>query len=81
MIRNMGTLDRGVRAFVVAPVAIGAALVVGAGTVAGVVLVVVVGVMLATAATAFCPTYVLVGISTYPRGLHRVGHGARHGHA
>ena len=81
MIRNMGTLDRGVRAFVVAPTAIVAALILGAGTVAGVILFVVAGIMLATAATAFCPTYTLIGISTHPRGLHHVGHGIRHGHA
>jgi hypothetical protein len=37
--------------------------------------------MLATAATGFCPTYVALGISTDPNGLHRVGHGFRHGHA
>jgi Protein of unknown function (DUF2892) len=81
MIRNMGTLDRGVRAFVVAPVAIVAALILGAGTVGGIVLFVVAGIMLASATTAFCPTYILIGISTYPRGLHRVGHAIRHGHA
>jgi Protein of unknown function (DUF2892) len=38
-------------------------------------------IMLVTAATAFCPTYTVVGISTRPRGLHRVGHGMRAGHA
>ena len=37
MIRNMGSLDRGVRAFVVAPVALVLALIVGASTVAGVI--------------------------------------------
>lgn len=81
MIRNMGNVDRGIRAFVVAPVAVVLALLVGAGTVAGVLLFVVAGVMLASAATGFCPTYVLVGISTHPRGVHRVGHGIRSGHA
>lgn len=81
MIRNMGTVDRGVRAFLVAPAAIVVALILGAGTVAGVILFVVAGIMLATAATAFCPTYALIGISTHPQGLHRVGHGIRHVHA
>lgn len=81
MIRNMGNVDRGIRAFIVAPVAVVLALLVGAGTLAGVLLFVVAGVMLASAATGFCPTYVLVGISTHPRGVHRVGHGIRHGHA
>ena len=80
MICNMGKLDRGLRAFVVAPVAVVASLLLGAGTVAGVVLFVVAGIMLATAVTGFCPTYTLLGISTDPR-LHRVGHGWRAGHA
>jgi hypothetical protein len=81
MTPNMGILDRGLRAFVVAPVAIVVAFLLGAGTVAGVILFGVAGIMLATAVTAFCPTYTVVGISTRPRGLHRVGHGLRHGHA
>lgn len=81
MISNMGALDRIVRIFVVAPAAIVVAFVLGAGTVAGVVLFVVAGIMLVSSATAFCPTYVLLGISTHPRGLHRVGHAIRHGHA
>ena len=81
MIRNMGTLDRGVRVFVVAPAAIVAALVLGAGTVAGVILFAVAGIMLASSAVGFCPAYTLVGITTHPRGLHRVSRGIRHGHA
>lgn len=81
MIRNMGSFDRGVRAFVVAPVAIVLAFVVGAGSVAGVILFVLAGIMAATSATGFCPNYVWLGITTYPRGVHRVGHHIRHGHA
>ena len=73
MTRNVGTLDRGVRAFLVAPAAIVAALLLGAGTVLGIVLFVVAGIMLATSATGYCPTYTLIGIST-ERRLHRVGH-------
>ena len=80
MIRNMGALDRALRAFVVAPLAIVLALIVGAGTVAGVILLIVGGIMLATAATGFCPNYVWLGISTDPH-VHRVGHSIRHGHA
>jgi Protein of unknown function (DUF2892) len=57
VIQNMGTLDRSLRIFVVAPVAIVVALILGAGTVAGIILFVVAGIMLATAVTAFCPTY------------------------
>ena len=80
MTRNMGAFDRGLRAFVVAPVAIVVAFLVGAGTVFGVILFVVAGVMLTTAVTAFCPTYTLLGISTHHR-LHRVGHGLHAGNA
>lgn len=78
---NMGALDRGLRAFIVAPVAIVVALLVGAGTLAGVILFVVAGIMLATAATGFCPTYTVFGISTHPSGLHRAGRRLRSGHA
>ena len=81
MIENMGTLDRSLRIFVLAPVAIVVALILRAGTVAGIILFVVAGIILATAVTAFCPTYTLLGISTHPRGVHLVGHGFRHGHA
>ena len=80
MTRNMGTWDRGLRAFVVAPAAIVAAFIFGASTIGGVILFVVAGIMLTTAATAFCPTYTAIGISTDPR-LHRVGHRLRGGHA
>lgn len=81
MTRNMGILDRSLRAFVIAPVAIAVAFIVSTGSVAGVVLFVVAGIALATGATGVCPTYTLLGISTRLRGLHRVGHGIRHGHA
>jgi hypothetical protein len=80
MTRNMGTFDCGLRAFVVAPAAIVVAFLIGAGTIFGVILFVVAGVMLTTAVTAFCPTYTVLGISTRP-GLHRVGHGLPAGHA
>jgi Inner membrane protein YgaP-like, transmembrane domain len=79
MIRNVGTLDRVIRAFLVAPVAIVLAFVLGPGSVAGIILFVVAGIMLASSATAFCPTYILLGISTLPSGVHRVGHHLRHG--
>jgi Inner membrane protein YgaP-like, transmembrane domain len=81
MLPNMGTVDRSLRAFVVAPAAIVVAVLLGAGTIAGIVLFVVAGVMLLTGATGFCPTYTVIGISTGPGGLHRTGHGFLHGHA
>ena len=81
MTKNMGTLDRGLRAFVVVPLAVVLAVVVGAGSFAGIIFFVVAGIMLATALTGFCPTYTLLGISTGPGGVHRVRRGIRHGHA
>ena len=80
MTRNMGLLDRTLRAFVVAPVAAVVALFVGASSLAGVILFVVAGIALVTGATGVCPTYTLLGISTRG-GLHRDGHRIRHGHA
>ena len=76
MTRNMGTLDRRLRTFVIAPAAVVAALVVGPGTVVGVILFVVAGIMVVTSGTGFCPNYTLLGISTDPRP-HRVGHRLR----
>ena len=61
---NMGSIDRMLRAFVVAPAAIVVALVVGAGSVTGIVLLVIAAIMLATAAVGFCPLYKLLRINT-----------------
>ena len=62
---NMGTLDRLLRAVVVAPVLIVLSFVVfGAWSVFGIVALVFAGVMLATSILGFCPTYTLFGIST-----------------
>jgi hypothetical protein len=55
MTKNMNTLDRALRAFVVAPLLVIAALFVGAGTILFVVLLLLAAVMLATAAVGFCP--------------------------
>jgi hypothetical protein len=80
MTPNMGRLDRGLRGFIVAPTALAVAFVVGAGTAGGIILLVVGGIMLATAATGYCPNYTLVGISTDPRP-HRTRHHLHGGHA
>ena len=80
MSRNMGTIDRAVRGFLVAPAAVIAAFLIGAGTVLGIVLFVVAGIMLATSSTGYCPNYTWIGISTQ-HGLHRVDHGLFHHHA
>lgn len=65
MSRNEGTVDRAIR-LVVAVVAALAAFAVGAGSVLGIVLLVVGAVMLVTAATGFCPLYRVFGLSTCP---------------
>ena len=63
MKRNMGTVDRLLRAFVAAPTLILVGLFLG-WSVLGVAAFVVAGVMVATSATGFCPGYVPFGIST-----------------
>jgi hypothetical protein len=65
MTRNENTIDRVVR-LVVAAAAVGGAAALGFGTVGGIVLLVVAGIMLVTAAVGFCPLYAVFGISTCP---------------
>jgi Protein of unknown function (DUF2892) len=64
---NMSTLDRGLRAFVVAPGAVVFAFVVGAGSMGGIVLFALAAIMLATSAVGFCPLYRLFHIDTRGR--------------
>ena len=71
MNKNMGTVDRALRVLVVAPAAIVVAFLLGVGTVGGIVLFVVAGIMLLTGLTGYCPTYTLIGITTQ-HGVHRV---------
>ena len=71
MKRNMGLLDRRLRAFVVAPIAIVVAVVIGVGSVAGIVLLVVAAIMLATAAIGFCPLYKPFKIDTHSHSRRR----------
>ncbi len=71
MKQNMGVVDRALRFFVVAPAAIVLAFFVGAGTIGGIVLFVVAGIMLVTSLTGYCPNYTFIGITTQ-RGVHRV---------
>jgi hypothetical protein len=66
MFRNMGTLDRLIRALFIAPVALVAAFIVGPLTLGGIALVTLAGLMLLTAAVGFCPLYVPFGIRTCP---------------
>lgn len=65
MKRNMGSVDRLFRAFVIAPVLIVLSVTVfGVGSVLGIVALVFAGVMLVTPAVGFCPAYMPFGIST-----------------
>ena len=54
MTKNMSSLDRELHAFVTAPLLVVAALLVGAGSLAGIVLLVLAAVMLATSSVSFC---------------------------
>jgi hypothetical protein len=67
MTKNMGTGDRGARAFLVGPAATIAALALGLTSIAGLVLLLVAAIMVATAAAGFCPLYALFGIDTRRR--------------
>ena len=73
MTKNMGTIDRAARAFLIAPVAAIAALALGPTSIAGIVLLVVAGARVATAAVGFCPLSSLLGITT--RGRRPLVHG------
>ena len=61
---NMGSADRKLRAFVVAPVLVIAGVLVGPTGWLAIVLYALAGVMLATAAVGTCPLYMLFGLST-----------------
>lgn len=63
MTTNEGTVDRSIRALLGVVAVVGAALV-GLGSVPGIVLLVVAGILLVTAAVGFCPLYRVLGIST-----------------
>lgn len=74
MRKNMGTIDRAVRGFLVAPGAIVAALAVGAGSILGLVLIALAAIMAATALAGFCPLYALLRIDTCGRLRGRLAH-------
>jgi hypothetical protein len=80
MEHNMGTVDRLLRTFIVAPLAIVLSFAVfGAWSVPGIVALVVAGIMLATSAVGFCPGYLPFGISTRG-GISTHGHVRVGGH-
>lgn len=61
---NMGSTDRAIRAFLVAPLLVALAWWLGFGTVGGVLAAVLAVVMLGTAAVGSCPLYLPFHIST-----------------
>lgn len=63
---NMGTLDRRLRLFVIAPALVIAGVVVGPTGVVAIVLYVLAAVMAATSLAGSCPLYTLFGIQTCP---------------
>ena len=65
MTKNLSNTDRAIRVGI-ALLALVGAFAVGAGSVLGIVLLVVGGVMAVTAAVGFCPLYRAFGLSTCP---------------
>jgi hypothetical protein len=68
LIKNMGSLDRALRAFVIAPVAIVAAFALGPASSGGIVFFVLAAIALTTGASGICASYVPFGIDTHSRG-------------
>lgn len=71
---NMGTLDRRLRLFVLAPVLVIAGVVVGPTGVFAIVLYVLAAVMAATSMAGSCPLYTLFGIQTCPKRTSTTAH-------
>ena len=67
MNKNMGSADRKLRAFVVAPALVIVGVLAGPAGWLALVLYALAAVMLATAAAGTCPLYLLFGLSTLPK--------------
>ena len=67
MNRNMSNLDRALRSFLIAPAAVAVAISIGGGSIAGIVLLVLAAIMLATSAIGFCTLYMLLRLNTRGR--------------
>lgn len=63
MVKNVGSPDKIAR-YVIAVVAVIVALMVGAGSVLGIILFVVAAVMVVTALLGFCPIWRIIGVNT-----------------
>ncbi len=66
---NMSRLDRRLRAFLVAPVAVVVGILAGPTAVAAIVLYAIAAIMLATAAVGFCPLYAVLRLDGRGRKL------------
>lgn len=64
---NLNRIDRNARLFAIAPIAAILAFVVGVGSIAGIILLVVAGAMVATSLVGFCPLYRIFNFSTCAR--------------
>ena len=67
MSKTMTTLDRRLRALLIAPVAVLIGILIGPGSIASIVLYALAAVMVATSAAGCCPLYSLFGVG----GRHR----------
>jgi len=67
MHKNMSTLDRALRAFLVAPIAVIVGVVVGPVSIVAIVLYAIAAVMVVTAAVGSCPLYTLLHLDTRGR--------------
>lgn len=74
MKKNMGRADRSLRVLVAAGAVSGGG-VLGFSTTGGIVLLVVAAVMVATAASGYCPLYRLLGVKTTGADGTEAGHG------
>jgi Protein of unknown function (DUF2892) len=63
---NLGSADRKLRTFVVAPVLVVAGVLVGPASVPAIVLYVLAAVMLGTSAAGSCPLYMIFGLRSCP---------------
>jgi hypothetical protein len=69
---NIGTADRALRTFVVAPAATIAALAIGVPSIGGIVLLAIAAIGLGTGVIGICPSYVPFGIDTHSRARRAV---------
>lgn len=67
MAKNMGSADRKIRTFIVAPALVIVGLLVGPAGWLALVLYALAAVMLATSAVSTCPLYMPFGLSTHPQ--------------